>query len=251
MGNKVIGTTSVKLGIYETSTDSQLYGMLGDVKPMEDGRKFRLCKNSTAGALTPGVAIQGTAVNSTYDDGMAIGTASVGDTTLTVTVSASYGATVAANDFKDGYFVVSGSGVAAELGHSRKIKSNTAATVGNDTTLTFYDALTDVITASSTGNWVKNQFKNVVIDAGTATCIGVPIVDVAASTATVPVYFWSQVAGPCPIVSGGALVAGDNVSLNASGVAVASDGATDEDIGICMQVCTDTGDATFVWLNIE
>jgi len=249
MGNKVIGKVGPKLGIYETDTDEQLSASIGFLREMDDGRKFRLCQNSTV-ALVPGKGIQGPASNA-YDENMAIGTASVGDTTLTVTVSASYGATVAANDFKDGYFVVSGSGVAAELGHSRKIKSNTAATVGNDTTLTFYDALTDVITASSTGNWVKNQFKNVVIDAGTATCIGVPIVDVAASTATVPVYFWSQVAGPCPIVSGGALVAGDNVSLNASGVAVASDGATDEDIGICMQVCTDTGDATFVWLNIE
>ena len=43
MGNKVINTTSVKLGIYETSTDTQLEAMLGDVKEMEDGRKFRLC----------------------------------------------------------------------------------------------------------------------------------------------------------------------------------------------------------------
>ena len=250
MGNKVINTTSVKLGIYEISTDTQLAGMLGDVKEMEDGRKFRLCANGTGAALVPGKMVQGPAKN-TYDENMAIGTASSGATTLAVTVHSSYGATVAANDFKDGYFVVSASGVTAELGHGRKIKENTAATVGNDTTLTFYDALTDVVTADSTGNWVKNQFKNVVIDAGTARTVGVPVCDVTISTSSTTYYFWAQVAGPCPVVSGGALVAGDNVEANASGVAVASDGTTDQDIGVCMQTCTDTGDATWVWLNIE
>jgi len=251
MGNKVIGTTSVKLGIYETSTDEQLEGMLGDVKEMEDGRKFRLCRNSTV-VLVPGKTVQGPASNA-YDENMAIGTASVGDTTLTVTVSASYGAPVAANDFKDGYFVVSDTGVAAEVGHGRKIKSNTAATVGNDTTLTFYDALTDVVTASSTGNWVKNQFKDVIIDAGNARTVGVPVCDVTASVSnTTYYYFWAQVSGPCPMVSGGALVAGDTVETNASGVVItASGGTTAQVIGTAMQVCSDSGDATLIWLNLE
>jgi len=249
MGNKVIGTTSVKLGIYETSTDSQLYGMLGDVKPMEDGRKFRLCKNSTAGALTPGVAIQGTAVNSTYDDGMAIGTASVGDTTLTVTVDASYGATVAANDFANGYFcVTTGSG---ELGHGRKIKENTVALVGEDTTLTFYDAFTDTISAGSTGSWVKNQFIDVVKEAGSARCVGVPVCDVAASTSTAPVFFWAQVSGPCPMMASLACVSGDNVMVS-SGDVIPTTGTTPETIGTAMQTI-DTGDnqVGFIWLNIE
>jgi len=246
MSNKVINTTSVKLGIYETSTDTQLEGMLGDVKEMEDGRKFRLCQNYTS-VLVPGKVVQGPALN-TYDENIAIGTAAVGDTTLDVTVHASYGATVAANDFKDGWFVVSaGSG---ELGHGRKIKSNTEAAVGVDTTLTFYDALTDTISASSTGQWIKNQFKNVVIDAGTAAAIGVPVCDVAASTSTVPVFFWAQCSGPCPVVSGGALVAGDNVETT-SGTAIASTGATDGDIGLAMQTCTDSGDVCWIKLNIE
>ena len=248
MGNKVIGTTSVKLGIYEISTDAQLAGMLGDKKVMEDGRVFRLCKNSTT-ALVPGKCVQGPATN-TYDQNIAIGTAAVGDTTLAVTVHATYGATVAENDFKDGWFCVSGTGVAAEVGHGRKIKSNTAATVGNDTTLTFYDALTDVITADSTGQWVKSQYNKVVIDGGTAAVVGVPVCDVTASTSTTDYYFWAQVAGPCPVISGGALVAGDNVQTD-SGCAVASTGATDGDIGICMQTCTDSGDASWIKLNIE
>jgi len=250
MGNKVITKVGPKLGIYETDTDTQLSASLGFLREFDDGRKFRLCQNSIS-VLVPGKFVQGPASN-TYDENIPIGTASVGDTTLTVTVHAGYGATVAANDFRDGYFVVSGTGVAAEVGHGRKIKSNTVALVGADTTLTFYDALTDVITASSTGNWVKNQFKDVVIDAGSARAVGVPICDVAASTSTVPVYFWAQVAGPCPCVSGGALVAGDTVETNASGVVItATGGTTAQVVGTAMQVCTDSGDATMIWLNME
>ena len=246
MGNKLINTTSVKLGIYETSTDLQLEGMLGDVKEMEDGRKFRLCQNYTS-VLVPGKVVQGPALN-TYDENIAIGTAAVGDTTLDVTVHASYGATVAANDFKDGYFVVSaGTG---ELGHGRKIKANTAAVVGADTTLTFYDALTDTISAASLGAWCKNPYKKVVLDAGTSKVVGVPVCDVAASTSTVPVYFWAQTSGPCPMISGGALVAGDSV-MTSSGTVIAATGTTPSLVGIAMQTCTDTTEGSWINLNLE
>jgi len=253
MGNKVINTTSVKLGIYETSTDEQLAGMLGDVKEMEDGRKFRLCKNSTAGVLTPGVAVQGPAVDSTYDDGMAIGTASAGATTLTVTVNASAAADVAVNDYAGGWFCVNTG--SDELGHGRKIKENTAAAKVADTNLTFYDKLTDDISSGSTGAWVKSQFNNVVKEAGTARCIGVPVCDVAASTSTVPVFFWAQVAGPCPMMASAAIVVGDNVQVVAGDVqpsTATTAASTEEIIGVAMQTI-DTGDnqVGFIWLNIE
>jgi hypothetical protein len=246
MSNKVINSIPIKLGIYDTTTDSTLLADLGAINELEDGRKFRLCRNSTAAALVPGKAVQAPAEN-TYDEDIAIGTAAIGDTTLDVTVHASYGATVAANDFAEGYFCVgAGSG---ELGHGRKIKSNTAATVGNDTTLTFYDALTDTISASSTGAWCKSPFNNVVIDAGTGRVVGVPVCDVTISTSSGYYYFWAQVAGPCSMVSGGAIVAGDNV-MSSSGTAIATTGTTPETIGTAMQAF-DSGDAGWVWLNLE
>jgi len=43
MGNKVISRVGPKLGIYEESNDAQLSASLGQVREMEDGRKFRLC----------------------------------------------------------------------------------------------------------------------------------------------------------------------------------------------------------------
>jgi hypothetical protein len=214
---------------------------------MEDGRKFRLCENGTV-ALVPAYAVQGPARVATYDENIPIGTAAVGDKTLTVTVHASYGATVAANDFADGYFCVSCG--TNELGHGRKIKSNTVALVGADTTLTFYDALTDTISAASVGAWVKNPYNKVVLDAGTSKVVGVPVCDVAASTSTVPVYFWAQTAGPCPMITGGALVAGDSVMTD-SGTVIAATGTTPSLIGLAMQTATDTTDGTWIYLNIE
>lgn len=247
MGNKVINTTSVKLGIYETSTDEQLEGMLGDVKEMEDGRKFRLCCNSTGAALVPGKAVQSPALVANYDDNIPVGIAAVGDTTLTVTVHASYGATVAANAFKDGWFAVNEG--AGELGHARKIKANTVALVGADTTLTFYDALTDTISAASLGAWCKCPFKDVLLEAATARVIGVPVCDVTISTSSTVYYFWAQVAGPCPMVAGGAIVTADDVDVTA-GCAVATTGATPQVIGKAMQTFDDN-DVGMVWLNIE
>ena len=251
MGNKVINTTSVKLGIYETSTDTQLAGMLGDVKEMEDGRKFRLCENSTAGILAPGLLVQAKADTDFSEELVVAVAGAVGDTTLSVTVT-SGDADLAVNGLKDGYFCASDT--AGELGHGRKIKANTAATNASATILTFYDALTDVITISTKGAWVFPIYKNVITDVGTAKVIGVPVCDVAASTATVPVFFWAQVIGPCPVLTGAALTRGDNVIANGAGTTgtvIAFAGDAVAVVGSAMQSVTAAADMGWIWLNLE
>jgi len=246
MGNKVINTTSVKLGIYDISSDSQLAGMVGDVKEMEDSRKFRLCENSTV-ALAPGLLVQSHA-DTAYTEDIVITTAgAVGGKTVIVTNNALHEA-LSANELKDGYFCVgAGSG---EIGHGRKIKENTAAAAGAACTLTFYDKLTDTMTiTSSTGAWVYPLFKEVVIDAASSKVIGCPVCDVTASTSTTKYYFWAQVAGPCPVVSGGAIVRGDHVMSNGDGTVIAATGTTPEIVGIAMQ-SFDSGDAGWVFLTL-
>jgi len=251
MGNKLINTTSVKLGIYETSTDSQLAGMLGDVKEFEGGGKFRLCANSTAAALAPGLLIQAKA-DTDYSEELVVATAgAVGDTTLVVTVTTGHEA-LSENELADGYFCASGT--AGELGHGRKIKANTAADAGANTTLTFYDALTDTITAASFGAWIFPIWKDVLKDVGTAKVIGAPICDVPQSTSALTYYFWAQVAGACPLLSAGALVRGDNVIANGAGTAgtiIAFAGDAVAVIGSAMQSVTASGDMGWVWLNLE
>jgi len=246
MGNKVINTTSVKLGIYEESTDEQLAGMVGDVKEMEDGRKFRLCENSTA-LLVPGKLVQSHADTAYTEDIVITAAGATGGTTVTVTNNASHEA-LSVNELKDGYFCC-GAGT-GEIGHGRKIKENTAAAAGAACTLTFYDKLTDAMTAStSTGAWAYPLFKEVAIDAGDSKVIGCPVCDVTASTSSTKYYFWAQIAGPCPVVAGGAIVRADMVMSNGDGTVVASTGTTPETVGIAMQ-SIDSGDAGWIFLTL-
>ena len=246
MGNKVINTTSVKLQIYGISSDSQLAGMVGDVKEMEDGRKFRLCENST-GTLVPAKLVQSHA-DTAYTEDIVITTAgAVGGKTVTVTNFSGHEA-LSANELKDGYFCC-GAGT-NEIGHGRKIKENTAAAANAACTLTFYDKLTAAMTIStSTGAWTYPLFKEVVIDAGDSKVIGCPVCDVTASTSTTKYYFWAQVAGPCPVVAGGAIVRADHLMSNGDGTVIAATGTTPEIVGIAMQ-SFDSGDAGWVFLTL-
>ena len=247
MGNKVINTTSAKLGIYETSTDEQLEGMLGDVKEMEDGRKFRLCQNGTGAALAPGLLVQTKADTAYTIDMVVTATVAAGATELIVTVTSGH-ADLAANDLKDGYFCVcTGS---EELGHGRKIKANTAAADGANTTLTFYDALTDSITSTSTGSWVYPIYKNIVVASTDGGIVGVPVCDVPISVAnTTYYYFWAQVAGICPVTGGGTVTRGDQVVSGDNGRVLNATGAA-ASIGVAIQSFAD-GKVGMVRLNLE
>lgn len=233
MGNKVINTTSVKLQIYETSTDSQLAGMLGDVKEMEDGRKFRLCQND-AYALTPGYLVQ-SKIEAGNLTGLTVATTvAAGATSLSVTMNTSH-EDLSVNELKDGYLVVDTG--TDELGHARKIKANTAADASDaeNTTITFYDALTDSVTDTSTVSWTYPIYKNVIANVVSAKVIGVTVCDVAASTSSTPVFFWAQVAGPCAVLAaGGGVTRGLTVGA-VTGGGVADHSTSAAHIGIAMQ----------------
>ena len=247
MGNKVINTTSVKLGIYETSTDEQLEGMLGDVKEMEDGRKFRLCQNGTAGALAPALLVQAK-IEAGNVTGLTVATTvAAGATSLSVTVAAAH-EDLSENELKDGYLVVdTGSG---ELGHGRKIKANTAADAEANTTITFYDALTESITDTSTVAWVYPIYKNVITNVVSAKVIGVPVCDVAQSTTAVPVFFWAQVAGPCPIIAGtGDVTRGLQVAAITTGEVI-DHSTSAAHVGVAMQSFSEN-EVGWINLNLE
>jgi len=248
MGNKVINTTSVKLGIYETSTDTQLAGMLGDVKEMEDGRKFRLCSNSTSAALAPGLLVQSKADTGYTEDIVVTTAGAVGGYTVTVTNFSGHEA-LSINELKDGYFCCNaGTG---ELGHGRKIKENTAAIAGAACTLTFYDKLTDTITIStSTGGWTYPPYKNVVVASTDGCIVGVPVCDVAISTSTTTYYFWAQVHGPCPLLAGGTVSRGNASISDDNGAVIDGYGTAAAIIGNNMQSFDDT-DVGWVFLTIE
>jgi len=196
MGNKVINTTSVKLGIYEESTDEQLEGMLGDVKEMEDGRKFRLCSNGTGAALAAGLRVQSVAVDG-YDDLVVNAVAAVGDKEIEVTTTSSHSGH-AANLLKDGYLVVNqGTGC---IGTFYKIKANDLMSTGVTATIELYDALTYAIAIDDEVSICLNPYKGVILDVLTAPIAGVPLIAVTASTSTVTYYFWALFKGFGPAI---------------------------------------------------
>ena len=222
MGNKVVGTTSVKLGIYETSTDPQLIGMVGDKKEFEDGRVFRLCKNG-AGALVAGILVQAI-VSLTSDDSIEIATSQgIGDYEVNVTADAT--SVHAVHSLAGGYLVMSDT--TGDIGTFYKIKDNEALVSGSNGIITLYDPLTTAIVAGTNEcSFCVNPYSGVIIDANTAQLVGVPLIAVAASSATVPVFFWALESGYGPGTdSGSAFAAGDYLEHSGGDLLTNSGGA--------------------------
>ena len=225
MGNKVVGTTSVKLGIYEESNDTQLAGMVGDKKEFEDGRVFRLCKNGST-ALVAGKLVQ-SIVSLTSDDSIEIATSqSAGDYEVNVTGDAS--SIHAANTLNGGYLVMSDT--TGDIGTFYKIKENVAIASGANGIITLYDPLTTAIVAGTNEcSFCVNPYSGVIIDANTAQLVGVPLIAVTADY-----YFWALVEGYGPGTDGGSgLSAGDYLKHTAGALDV-QDGAAEDAVGVAV-----------------
>ena len=243
MGNKVIGKVGPKLGIYEESNDAQLSASLGQVREMEDGRKFRLCKAGEAIVATN--VLQGP-IESSDDENIVIAVSiAVGDKTVSITTARVY----TANELKDGYFMID-DGDAGKLGHIRKIKSHPAAGSAETLVLTVYDAFTDTAVAGNeTAGVYENPYSGVMIH-NTATdgpLVGVAIIDITSAY-----YFWAQVEGPAAVVGGEAsIVAGTSLTVDDTGATVTmADGASDQIVGRAMCASATIGDAFLAWLTL-
>jgi len=213
MGNKVVGTTSVKLGIYEESNDSQLAGMVGDKKVFEDGRVFRLCKAGEA--LVAGILVQ-SIVSLTDDDSIEIATSqSIGDTEVEVTGTAN--SVHAAHTLAGGYLVMSDT--SGDIGTFYKIKDNEAIADGENAVITLYDPLTTAIVAGTNEcSFCINPYSGVIKDANTAQLVGVPLIAV-----TSDYYFWALEEGYGPGTdSGSGFAAGDYLAHSGGDLVTAS-----------------------------
>lgn len=208
MGNKLVNTTSVKLGIYETSTDSQLAGMLGDKKEWEDGRVFRLCKNGGSD-LVAGILVQ-SIVSLASDDSLEIAvTQEAGDYEVVVTADSS--SEHAVNTLRDGYLVFSDT--TGDIGTFYKIKDNEALEDGEDCKITLYDKLTTAITLGTNECTIcVNPYSGVIIDANTAPLVGVPLIAVPADR-----YFWALCEGVGPATATATTIAAGDYLKHTAG----------------------------------
>ena len=232
-GNKQINATTVKLGIYETSTDAQLVGMLGQKKELEDGRKFVLCKAGEA--LAAGYLTQMPAQDDEDDELVVNTAAAIGDKEIEVTVTTAHGG-YDEDELKDGFLCVTLENSSDE-GTFYKIKGNDAFVADATATIFLYDGLTTILTA--TDNEVAvclNPFKDVVIDANSSPLAGVPYLAVDSGA-----YFWNLCEGFGPGIDGGSGgTAGGYVLHLAGEVNVAT--SAERAIGVIMSDCaTDEG----------
>jgi len=194
----------VKQSIYETS--STALARLGTRAVTGDGRVFRYAKAGSS-AIAAGVLCQGPAPVANHKNIAVYAAASVGDTLLYVTLA---GTSVSANDYAEGYVHANNTSPA---GNIYKIKSHPDLNVSVSTTLalTLYDPITKAFTTSSKVTLTKSPYNSIVIAPSsglTQIPVGVPIVDIAAGY-----YGWVQTWGPCPVLTQGTVVIGQNVGL--------------------------------------
>lgn len=202
-----VGITLPVQSIYEISSTQN--HRLGEKLVLGD-RTFRYAK-AGAVALTVGKMCQAAPAQSTYNNKAWASGGAVAQNKVTITLTAA----VTINSFADGY--LHGNDATGE-GQCYKIKEHPAAAEAGTLEVTLYD---DIIVAFVSGSEVTlttNKWKDAVITPNgglTAPAVGVPLVAV-----TEAYYYWSQVKGPCPILTYGTVVIGQIV-----GIGTTADGA--------------------------
>jgi len=211
------------------NTSTQMH-KLGERAVTPDGRSFRYCKVG-ATSLVPGKLYQAP-VEVTNHENLTPTAASIGDTTLTVTL----GNTAAtANQYAEGWVMVT---VTPGQGYQYKIKSHPAASGSATLVLTLEDPIQVALTTSSRVDLVANPFSAVIVNPATATAapIGAAVYPVTNAQ-----YGWLQVGGPACLLADGAITVGTSlVASNAVAGAVEPLAGVQAATGVAMTGIADT-----------
>src|SRR3990167_6511067 len=179
-------------------------------------RKYRYVLAGVS-ALVVGDLLQGPAED-TGDQGITP-TATAAGATQIVTSSTM---TVTANQYAGGYVTVT---VTPGLGQTFRIKSHAAYTTAA-ATFTLESPVQVALTTDSRIDFVANPYNGVILSPASRSRT---VVGVAGNNITASQYGWIQVAGPCNVLSNGALTVGSAVvrADNAGAVEVAANGTTE------------------------
>lgn len=177
------------------------------------GRKFRYVRAGGT-ALVVGDLLQSKAEN-TSDQGLAFSAAAVGATTVTTTTTV----TVDANEYANGYLVVT---ITPDLGRTYRIKSHPAASAAT-LVITLYDPIVTAWTTDTRADLVANPYFNVIQHPATATScpVGVAVSAIAASS-----YGWIGTGGIFGVLSTGATAVGQSVVADTAAGAVIDSAST-------------------------
>ena len=177
-------------GLYAQSSTAK--EVVGTLRETQDGRKFRYSKAGgalAAGKLNIAEALDATWVTETR------GTASVGDKSLTLTITAA-GAAIAENQFAGGVMTIM-DGTAE--GPQYLIASNSAvAQSGTSITVTLAEALREALTSGSEFTLCSHPGWEVTQSATLGAPAGVAPIDV-----TTQYFFWNQTGGLATVLMHG------------------------------------------------
>ena len=231
-------------GIDPHSEETVPSHQLGSIGFTGDGRRFRYAK---AGAtLVAGNLLQSPA-EVTANESQTPAAAALGATSITISA---IGATVTANQYGDGYIVVTNT---PGNGTMYKIKSHPAATTAASCVFQLYEPIYDVaLTTTSRVDLVRNPYDGVIQNPATATG---SIVGVANKAITSASYGWIQTGGSASVLAGGTLGVGLVVVANAgtaASVIVGANTATETFpiVGVAQTSGTNGENAT-IFLNIN
>lgn len=162
--------------------------ILGALRILADGRKYRYAKAGTGG-VGAGLLAMAPKAEALLTD-QAASAARIGDRVLTLIV----GADVAENVFEDGYLQISD---AEGKGHQYRILSNSAALAGAGAVLTLAEPLKEALAGTSTYSLIPSPWAGAVASDVEE---NVPV-GVSPCAAAEDRYFWLQTGGPCVCLS--------------------------------------------------
>ncbi len=189
---------------------------LGKKMELPDGRQFIHSKAGGTTLVRGNLTMATDTVDNNDTDQALASAASVGATTVTITLG---DAAVSVDYYADGYAVVNADTAKGEI---YRIKSNLSAAASSSCVLTFENGIQTAFGAATTKLGLrKNQFDAVVIWKG-GTVVGMPT-GIPPTEVTADYYFWLQRRGEAGCFVDGSHTLGDGLVPSTEGV----DGALD------------------------
>ena len=234
----------------EKVTNTTKKRSLGTILELPDGREFKYVLNGS-GAITSGKLTSSAAMIGNHDMDLTTAAASVGDTSITVTL----GGTAATKDqYADGYIYTNdGTG----QGQIYRIASNPAADSSATlaVTLASNDPVNVALDSTTLSGLAVNPYSGIVVSPTSITnrTLGVTATDIAANA-----YGFVQTKGLASVLVSGTVVAGEPLRVagaTTAGAAMALDrdgsGENEQEIGVVHNVVAVSTDYCLAFLNID
>ena len=222
MATQISGPVAVNAqGLYDSGTTQN--HNLGELVHTNDGRGFRYCK---AGELLVSGSLKQAKVENTSDQNLTSAVQAVGDTSITPSTAV----TVAANEYAQGYLVVT---VTPGLGKVYLIKGHPATSAAT-VTPELSDPIEVALTTTSRLDLVANAYLDVIILPSSASSAPAGVAVEAIASAS---FGWLGVTGAQPVLAdaGAAVAVGAAISASNQTAGSVEDGvATQGAIGTAL-----------------